>query len=109
MPALTRRGNPLFIPEMRFTEDGARNVFYAIGQHDWLGTSPFAVNSLVDPSTTPLAHSYTRISCNTRSPRIKAPPPSRRRYSAIKPFSRIIACSSACEMNRMILRAGPSR
>lgn len=57
----TRRGNPLFIPEMRFTEDGARNVFYAIGQHDAIGTSPFAVDSLPDPSNTPLARSYAAL------------------------------------------------
>ena len=37
-------GNPLFIPEMRPQADGARNVFYAIGRHDAIGTSPFAVD-----------------------------------------------------------------
>jgi beta-galactosidase GanA len=54
----TQRGNPLFIPEMRRAEDGARNVFYAIGQHDAIGTSPFAVDSLDDPAHTPLSQSY---------------------------------------------------
>jgi Domain of unknown function (DUF5597)/Glycosyl hydrolases family 35 len=57
----TRRGNALFIPEMRRTEDGARNVFYAIGQHDAIGTSPFAVDSLPDPAETPLARSYAAL------------------------------------------------
>ncbi len=42
----TRRGNPLFIPEMRRNEDGARNVFYAVGEHDAIGTSPFAIDSI---------------------------------------------------------------
>ena len=54
----TQRGNPLFIPEMRRDEDGARNVFYAIGQHDAIGTSPYAVNSIENPAQTPLSKSY---------------------------------------------------
>lgn len=57
----THRGNPLFIPEMRPTEDGARNVFYAIGEHDAIGTSPFAVDSLTEPQDTPLARSYAAL------------------------------------------------
>lgn len=55
------RGNPLFIPEMRPTEDGARNVFYAIGQHDAIGTSPFAVDLLTEPQDAPLAKSYAAL------------------------------------------------
>ncbi len=46
----TQRGNPLFIPEMRWNEEGARNIFYAIGQHDAIGTSPFAVDSIGQPN-----------------------------------------------------------
>lgn len=57
----TRRNNPLFIPEMRWSEDGARQVFYAIGQHDAIGTSPFAVDSIVDPANSPLARSYAAL------------------------------------------------
>jgi hypothetical protein len=51
-------GNPLFIPEMRREDDGARNVFYAIGRHDAIGTSPFAVDSLPHPDTSALGDSY---------------------------------------------------
>ncbi|MEJ2079675.1 MAG: DUF5597 domain-containing protein [Acidobacteriota bacterium] len=54
----TQRGNPLFIPEMRNDATGARNVFYAIGEHAALGTSPFAVDSIEDPAESPLAASY---------------------------------------------------
>lgn len=57
----THRGNPLFIPEMRPDADGARNVFYALGQHDAIGTSPFAVDSLTAPQDTPLAQSYRAL------------------------------------------------
>ncbi len=53
-----RRGNPLFIPETKRDEDGARNLFYAIGQHEAIGTSPFAVDSMESPADTPLSKSY---------------------------------------------------
>lgn len=56
-----RRGNPLFVPEMRRDADGARNVFYAIGQHSAIGTSPFAIDSLPDPQDSPLAKSYAAL------------------------------------------------
>ncbi len=54
----THAGNPLFIPEMRRDADGARNVFYAIGQHDAIGTSPFAVDSMENVKDAPLGKSY---------------------------------------------------
>lgn len=54
----TQRGNPLFIPEMRRQAVGARNVFYAFGQHDARGTSPFAVDSIQHPEDAPLSKSY---------------------------------------------------
>lgn len=53
-----RRGNPLFIPEMRSGEDGCRNIFYAIGQHEAIGVSPFAVDSIQNPKEAPLAQAY---------------------------------------------------
>lgn len=55
-------GNPLFIPEMRASEDGARDVFYAIGAHDAIGTSPFAVDSIPNPENSPLSKSYAILS-----------------------------------------------
>lgn len=42
----TQRSNALFIPEMMWNDVGARNVFYAIGEHHAIGTSPFAVDSI---------------------------------------------------------------
>ncbi len=45
----TRRGNPLFVPEMRRDEEGMRNVFMAVGAYDAIGVSPFAIDSL-DPA-----------------------------------------------------------
>ncbi|MES2461386.1 MAG: DUF5597 domain-containing protein [Armatimonadota bacterium] len=58
----TRRGNPLFIPEMHHQANGARNVFYAIGHHDAIGTSPFAFDAITDPLEAPLGKSYEALS-----------------------------------------------
>jgi len=54
----THAGNPLFIPEMQRGADGARNVFYALGQHDAIGVSPFAVDSIENVNEAPLGKSY---------------------------------------------------
>jgi hypothetical protein len=54
----TRRGNPLFIPEMHSSEEATRDMFLAVGQYNAIGTSPFAVDSIKDPATSPLARSY---------------------------------------------------
>ncbi len=39
-----RNGNPLFIPETRGGADGAANVFYAVGNHNAMGFSPFGID-----------------------------------------------------------------
>ncbi len=54
----TRSGNPLFIPEMRSGEGGARQVFYALGEHDAVGVSPFAIDSVEVSDNNPLQQSY---------------------------------------------------
>jgi beta-galactosidase GanA len=43
-----RAENPLFIPEATGGAAGEQNVFYAIGQHDAMGFSPFAIDSSKD-------------------------------------------------------------
>ncbi|HEV2654903.1 MAG TPA: DUF5597 domain-containing protein [Ktedonobacteraceae bacterium] len=53
----TRRGNPLFIPEMR-RDESPWNIFYALGQHDAIGTSPFAIDSIEDPRHTLISKNY---------------------------------------------------
>ncbi len=42
----TQRNNPLFIPEMNSGEDGARNVFIAVGKYNAIGVSPFGIDHL---------------------------------------------------------------
>ena len=39
-----RPGNPLFIPEANGYAEGAANIFYAVGQHNALGFSPFGID-----------------------------------------------------------------
>lgn len=48
-------GNPLFIPEIRMSDDNAAKVFYAFGAHDAMGFSPFSIE---DARASPLAKSY---------------------------------------------------
>jgi Domain of unknown function (DUF5597)/Glycosyl hydrolases family 35 len=56
----TRRGNPLFIPEMR-RDESHWNIFYALGQHDAIGTSPFAIDSIDDPAHTSFSKNYALL------------------------------------------------
>jgi beta-galactosidase GanA len=56
-----RDGNPLFMPETRGGAAGAANVFYALGEEDGFGFSPFAIESEASDSD-PLGESYKAIS-----------------------------------------------
>ena len=59
-----RPDNPLFIPEAnraRLPEAGA-NAFFAIGEHDALGFSPFAIDALEQPEKSRLAFAYGVLS-----------------------------------------------
>jgi len=68
-----QNGNPLFVPESRGDTSGVANAFYAIGQHDAIGYSPFGIDSVsrlmaasadpeqggsVDVQSLPLAKGY---------------------------------------------------
>lgn len=52
------KGNPLFIPEIRLEDSNAASVFYAFGQHDAMGFSPFSIESPEQPEQYPLTKSY---------------------------------------------------
>ncbi len=43
-----RNGNPLFIPEAKREMPAGVKAFYAIGQHDGIGFSPFSIESTDD-------------------------------------------------------------
>jgi beta-galactosidase GanA len=54
----TRDGNPLFIPEMNSSDDGARNIFVAIGKYNAIGVSPFGIDHMKDPDKFLFTKSY---------------------------------------------------
>ena len=57
-----RPGNPLFIPETGRDMRSEVNVFYALGQYDAIGFSPFAIESTPEPETSPISKSYEMLS-----------------------------------------------
>jgi len=52
-----RPGNPLFIPEVTNTQSTA-NAFYAIGQLNAIGYSPFSIESLEHPENNDVSRAY---------------------------------------------------
>jgi len=56
-----RGGNPLFIPEIRFEDANAARVFYAFGEHDAMGFSPFSIEDVTDVDNYPLTKSYALL------------------------------------------------
>ncbi len=52
----TRSGNPLFVPESFSGVRGAANLFYAVGQHDAIGYSPFGIDEQMNPG--PMTKAY---------------------------------------------------
>ncbi|KXJ97644.1 glycoside hydrolase superfamily [Microdochium bolleyi] len=54
------RGQPLFIPEQRRDEYGARRIWVAYGSHAALGVSPFGIDTL-EPSTNPFTRHYALL------------------------------------------------
>jgi hypothetical protein len=59
----SRGGNPLFIPESFAGERGAANAFYALGQQNAMGYSPFGIDSRVtDDVNDPFSKAYDVLS-----------------------------------------------
>ena len=56
-----RSGNPLFIPEISPSPLNSVQAFYAIGQHDAIGFSPFSIESLDEATGNSLMDSYDAI------------------------------------------------
>jgi beta-galactosidase GanA len=53
-----RSGNPLFIPEIQFNQFSSVNAFYAVGAHDAMGFSPFAIENGDEPLTDSMRQTY---------------------------------------------------
>jgi len=54
-------GNPLFVPEALRSAEASVNALYALGAHDAIGFSPFAIESIGEPAATYLAASYDLV------------------------------------------------
>ncbi|MBM4169531.1 MAG: mannonate dehydratase [Ignavibacteria bacterium] len=55
-----RADNPLFIPEAGLSHRSAADAFYVFGQHDAMGFSPFAIES-IDPEGHRLTRAYALL------------------------------------------------
>ncbi len=53
--------NPLFIPEIRLTDNDAVRAFYIFGEHDAIGMSPFSIEDGSDAPLSPLTQSYNKL------------------------------------------------
>ena len=53
--------NPLFIPEIRLTDNNSVRAFYIFGEHDAIGISPFSIEDASDSPNSPLVQSYARL------------------------------------------------
>jgi len=59
IPLFHHNWNPLFIPECAADSAGASNAYYAIGAHNAIGYSPFAIEERVaDPVNGPIPRAY---------------------------------------------------
>jgi beta-galactosidase GanA len=56
-----RSGNPLFVPEIAPSPLNSVQAFYAIGQHDAIGFSPFSIESLDEATGKSLTDGYDVI------------------------------------------------
>ncbi len=53
--------NPLFVPEIRLTDNNGVRAFYMFGEHDAIGISPFSIEDGRDTPNTPLVQSYAKL------------------------------------------------
>ncbi len=54
-------GNPLFIPEIRRSSDSGTHAFYAIGEHNAIGFSPFSIENASKEEAKRLKESYNLL------------------------------------------------
>jgi len=57
----TRNNKALFIPEHHFDETLAAKAFFAFGQYNTLGFSPFSIESVEDAANEPLGKTYRTL------------------------------------------------
>lgn len=54
--------NPLFIPEIRLTENDGVRAFYVFGEHEAIGISPFSIEDGSDEPSSALVMAYNKLS-----------------------------------------------
>ncbi len=54
--------NPLFIPEIRLTENDGVRAFYVFGEHEAIGISPFSIEDGSDAPSSALVMAYNKLS-----------------------------------------------
>ncbi len=53
--------NPLFIPEIRLSNDNGVQAFYVLGEHDGIGLSPFSIEDGSDSPSSSLVKAYATL------------------------------------------------
>ena len=53
--------NPLFIPEIRLTDNNGVRAFYIFAEHNAIGISPFSIEDDSDAPNAPLVQSYSKL------------------------------------------------
>ncbi len=53
--------NPLFIPEIRRSADNGTHAFYAVGEHNAIGFSPFSIENASDKEASRLREAYSLL------------------------------------------------
>lgn len=53
--------NPLFIPEVRLSNNNGVQAFYVFGEHDAIGYCPFSIENGSDDGNAPLTRAYSKL------------------------------------------------
>ncbi|MFP3590369.1 DUF5597 domain-containing protein [Chryseobacterium sp. SIMBA_038] len=53
--------NPLFVPEIKMTQNNGVQAFYAFGEHDAVGYSPFSIENNSESGSKRLSEAYSKL------------------------------------------------
>ncbi|KIC64000.1 GH35 family beta-galactosidase [Chryseobacterium taiwanense] len=53
--------NPLFVPEIKMTQNNGVQAFYAFGEHDAIGYSPFSIENNSEAGSKRLSEAYSKL------------------------------------------------
>ncbi|MCA6065937.1 DUF5597 domain-containing protein [Chryseobacterium sp. RG1] len=55
------QNNPLFVPEIKMTQNNGVQAFYAFGEHDAIGYSPFSIENNSEAGSKRLSEAYSKL------------------------------------------------